>query len=264
MDEYTPIDLMAFHNAGLALLGEQATALLGPQQFRGLPFLVGIDPERCFVAFGDGLQHAPMSIPIGERVGSVIVAHRLLASGILAGGPVGEPIADYVFTYQSGDEVRVTVRDRFEIAEIPTAWGQLPFRAVPDRSDSLPTRYEGRFDGSGQRQTEVNQAAARDYYLWAWQNPRPEQPLAALTVIPEGPRFLIAGVTLGHSDEYPFVRSGARPLKMTVTDPAAAGAAVRSHGRGRPRRGHVSLSATQAVARRVPGRSPGWLGRGAQ
>lgn len=59
MDEYTPIDLMAFHNAGLALLGEQATALLGPQQFRGLPFLVGIDPERCFVAFGDGLQHAP-------------------------------------------------------------------------------------------------------------------------------------------------------------------------------------------------------------
>ncbi len=41
MDEYTPLDLNAFHNAGLALLGEQRTAPIGPQQFRGLPFLVG-------------------------------------------------------------------------------------------------------------------------------------------------------------------------------------------------------------------------------
>src|SRR5712692_8759150 len=222
MDEYTPIDLVAFHNAGLALLGEQGTAPIGPQQFRGLPFLVGTNPEHCFVAFGDGLQHAPLSIPIDESAWSVIVAHRLLASGISAGGPVGEPIADYVFTYQSGDEVRVTIRDRFEITEIPTAWGQLPFRAVPDQSDSLPARDAGRFDQSGERQAEANQAEPRGYYLWAWQNPRPEQPLAALTVIPAGPRFLIAGVTLGHSGEYPFVRSGARPLKMTITDPEAA------------------------------------------
>src|SRR6266487_1430005 len=149
MDEYTPIDLMAFQNAGLALLGEQGTAPIGPQQFRGLPFLVGTDPQRCFVAFGDGLQKDPLSIPIDESARSIIVAHRLLASSISAGGPVGEPIADYVFTYQSGDEVRVTIRDRFEITEIPTAWGQLPFRAVPDQSDSLPACYEGRFDEAG-------------------------------------------------------------------------------------------------------------------
>ena len=176
MDEYTPLDLVAFHNAGLALLGEQGTAPIGPQQFRGLPFLVGTNPEHCFVAFGEGLQHAPLSIPIEESAWSVIVAHRLLASGISAGGPVGEPIADYVFTYQSGDEVRVTIRDRFEITEIPTAWGQLPFRAVPDQSDSLPARDAGRFDQAGERQAEANQAEPRGYYLWAWQNPRPEQP----------------------------------------------------------------------------------------
>ncbi len=33
MDEYTPLDLKAFYNAGLALLGEQGTASIGPQQF---------------------------------------------------------------------------------------------------------------------------------------------------------------------------------------------------------------------------------------
>src|SRR6266699_6759220 len=130
MDEYTPLDLMAFHNAGLALLGEQGTVPIGPQQFRGLPFLAGSDPQRCFVAFGDGLQHAPLSIPIDESARSVIVAQRLLASGISSGGPASEPIADYVFTYRNGDEERMTIRDRFEIAEIPTAWGQLPCRAT--------------------------------------------------------------------------------------------------------------------------------------
>src|SRR6266404_4295749 len=90
MDEYTPLNLNAFHNAGLALLGEQGTAPIGPQQFRGLPFLAGTDPQRCFVAFGDGLQSAPLSIPIDESARSVIVAHRLLASGISSGGPAGE------------------------------------------------------------------------------------------------------------------------------------------------------------------------------
>src|SRR2546421_10010203 len=178
MNEYPPINLAAFYNAGLVLLGEQGTAPVGPQQFRGLPFLVGTDPQRCFIAFGDGWQNAPLSIPIAEQAQSVIVAHRLLASGISAGGPVGEPIADYVFTYQNGDQVSVTIRDRFEITEIPTAWGQLPFRAVPDQSDSRPPRDTGRFDESGERQAEVNQAIARGYYLRPWQNPRPEQPLA--------------------------------------------------------------------------------------
>jgi hypothetical protein len=167
MDEYTPLDLKAFYNAGLALLAERGTAPIGPQQFRGLPFLVGTDPQCCFIAFGEGWQNTPLSIPIDERAQSVIVAHRLLVSGISAGGPVGQPIADYVFTYQNGDQVPVTIRDRFEITEIPTAWGQLPFRAVPDQSESLPARDVGRFDESGERQAEVNQATARGYYLWA-------------------------------------------------------------------------------------------------
>ena len=33
MDEYTPIDLVAFQNAGLALLGEQGMAPIGRSSF---------------------------------------------------------------------------------------------------------------------------------------------------------------------------------------------------------------------------------------
>src|SRR5258708_25797328 len=127
MDEYTPLDFNVFHNAGLAILGEQGTAPIGRQQFRGLPFLAGTDPQHCFVAFGDGLQHAPLSIPIEESARSVIVAHRLLASGISASGPDGEPIADYLFTYRYRDEERLTIRDRVETTEVPTPSEQLTF-----------------------------------------------------------------------------------------------------------------------------------------
>ncbi len=102
MDDYTPLNLKAFYNAGIALLAEQGAVPIGPQQFRGLPFLVGTDPQHCFIAFGDGWQNVPLSIPIAESAQSVIVAHRLLASGITGGGPVGVPIADYVFVYQNG------------------------------------------------------------------------------------------------------------------------------------------------------------------
>src|SRR5947209_7209548 len=131
MDEYTPLDLKVFYNAGIALLAEQEAPPIGPQQFRGLPFLVGPDPQHWFIVCGDGWQNAPLSLPMAERELSVIVAHRLLASCISDGGRVGEPIADYVFVYQNGDEEQIPIRHRFEIAEIPTAWGQLPFRAVP-------------------------------------------------------------------------------------------------------------------------------------
>ncbi|MGH2346206.1 MAG: hypothetical protein ACRDG4_13350, partial [Chloroflexota bacterium] len=222
MDDYTTLQLAHCRNAGLAVLGAAGTAPIGAQRFRGLPFLIGEDPDRCFVAFGDGVRSEPLTIPINGVARSLVVAHRLLDSRILEGGPLGEPIAEYVFQYRNGDEARLPIRDRFEIGALPTEWGQLPFRAVPDRGDSLPARYEGRFDQAGARQMEARQASPLGYYLWAWINPQPTEPLASLTIIPAGPRFLIAAVTLGQADEHPFVRGGARPVKIILPDPADA------------------------------------------
>ncbi len=222
MDEYTPLRLTDYWNAGMGHLGNAGPVSIGAQRFRGLPFLIGEDPERCFVAFGEGLCREPINIPINQTAHSVIVAHRLLESMLLEGGPIGEPIAEYVFAYQDGDTARVPIRDRFEIGVVPMEWGQSPFAAVPDQSDSLPLRYDGRFDQAGQRQTEAIQARPASYFLWAWRNPSPARPLAALTIIPAEPRFVIAAVTLGHTSEYPFVRSGARPLTIVLPNPTDA------------------------------------------
>ena len=222
MTDYTPVDLSSSHDSGLSVLKPGRPAPIGDQVLRGLPFAIGKDPDRCFVGFGPELRQTELSIPIGLAAHAVIVAHRLLDSGILQGGPLGETVAEYVFRYQDGDEQRVPIRDRFEISVVPTDWGQLPFRAVPDTSDGLPPRYEGSFGAAGNRQTEARQASPRGYFLWAWMNPRPNVLLDRLIVIPRDRRFLIAGVTLGHLDEHPFVRSGAHTVKIVLTDPASA------------------------------------------
>lgn len=222
MDAYTPVDLEAFYNAGLALLGERGEAPIGPQSLRGLPFQIGANPAACFMACGTGLHEAALTLPLSGTAAYVIVAHRLLTSRIVEGVPVGEQIATYTFTYADGSTVSVPIRDRLEIAEVPTPWGQLPFLAVTDRHNVLPSRYVGRYDDAGQRQTETDFGWPLSYYLWAWRNPRPEHTLASLTVVPAGPRFLLAAVTLGRTAEFPFVRTGARAVKIVVTDAEAA------------------------------------------
>ncbi len=151
MDEYSPLDLPPYHNVGVLLLGNAAPPPIGARQFRGLPFLIGEDPERCFVAFGEEWRQEPLTLSIGREVRSVIVAHRLLESRILDGGPIGEPITEYVFRYCDGEEVRASVRDGFEIRFVSGVWGENAFSAVYSQGAGLPPRHQGAFEDVGAR-----------------------------------------------------------------------------------------------------------------
>ena len=226
MNDYEPLDLSALCNAGTELLGEDQDPPRGSQRFRGLPFQIGpgdAGDGPCFIGLGTGLGIDPVVVPIERAVRSVVVAHRLLDSPIGEGGPIASHVADYVFRLEGGEEVRVPVRDRFEISVVPIMWGARPFLALPDQEDGLMPRDEGRWDEAGRRQTEIVMGLPRGYFLWAWTNPKPERPLESLEIVPQGPRFLIAGLTLGHLDEHPFVRAGARETKVTLLQPKDAG-----------------------------------------
>ena len=93
-----------------------------------------------------------------------------------------------------------------------------PFLAVTDQGDTLIPRYEGRYDEAGRRQTEVMQAQPRWYWLWAWRNPTPDRVIESVEFVPQGPRFIVAGVTLGHVDEHPFSRDARRPVRVSLKD----------------------------------------------
>jgi hypothetical protein len=229
MADYQPLDISGSCNAGAAVLGEAPEVAVGRQTFRGLPFLIGshdgASGDRCFISFGE--SNESVTVPINETAQRIVVAHRLLETKVPAGGPLGIEVAEYVFHYAGGGEERVAIRERFEIAAIPGAKDipgvpGLPYRAATDqKAELLPVR-EGEWEQAGRRQTEAHQALARNYFLWAFRNPHPERTIASLEIVPGGPVFIIAAITLGHVNEHPFARQGRRAAKITLTGPEDA------------------------------------------
>jgi hypothetical protein len=233
MNAYEPLDLSAYCNAGVEMLGPNRTPAVGEQSLRGLPFCIGGDAGKpCFLGFGagDSLRSEPVSIPIGRAAKRLLFAHVQAESHLDEGEPVGGVVAHYAFVFADGERAEVPIRERFEIAVVPPGWGCLPFLAAPDRKDGLVDRYRGEWGGSGFRQTEATQASPRDYYLWVWENPRPDVAVARVEILPGGadgapyPKFLIAGITLSQADEDPLGRAAGVPVHLTLPRPEDAAA----------------------------------------
>ena len=224
MADYEPLDIASHLNGGIDALGEDATAEIGPRHFRGLPFDIGDDPSMCFISL-EGESEAT-TIPVDRSALRVVFAHRLVATEIDEGGPVGVHVADYAFTLENGNRHVVPIRERFEISSVPMdsfrGPSGLPFLAVTDGKHQLFHRTEGPWHEIGRRQTEYLQATAKSYFLWSWANPEPDVPIESIEIVPRGPAFVVAGVTLGHVDEHPFARQGRREAKITITDPVLA------------------------------------------
>lgn len=242
MNGYQPLDLSSLCNASRADVSRKQKVTpsdplvdgnlllevpIGERSFRGLPFLVGRPQsgpdEPCFIELAAG--SAPVTIPVVWKAPKVIFAHRLLESELLDGGELGMLVAEYVFHLAGGQRVVAPVRERFEIAYLPREWGMgVPFRALPDVKEGLMPRYEGPWHLAGLRQTDLGAGdnPPISYYLWAWDNPSPDSEVESVEIVPKGPRFLVAGVTLGMTDEDPFARQGTREVKVTLTDPNTA------------------------------------------
>ena len=225
MRDYQPLDLSKWCNAGISVLESDEDVGLGRQVFRGLPFAVGRDgggpDDDCFIALtgSDGT----VTVPVGQSGHNVIFAHRLLERDM----PVGGQVAEYVFHLSGGVDERVAIRDLFEIGylAIVNGWPRAissPARAFRDQEAALMPRYEGSWELAGRRQTEADAASVRSYYLWAWRNPQPDRVIESIEIVPSGPCFVVAAITLGHVDEHPFAREGRRAARVVLTDPADA------------------------------------------
>jgi hypothetical protein len=224
MNDYEPIDLSEWCNSGTEALPDDEEPLTGSQTFQGLPFLVGgkdTDGGRCYITL-DGSSSA-VTIPVNQEARSVIFAQRLIDSELRTSGNIGAHVADYVFRLEGGQQVTVPIRERFELAAVIRPGDingvpGLPYRAATDRMHALTPRDEGPWEAAGRRQTETVPATARSYFLWPWTNPEAGAAIESIEIIPRGPRFLIAAITLGHADENPFVKQGRRPVRIALKD----------------------------------------------
>ncbi|TAK23905.1 MAG: hypothetical protein EPO26_07485 [Chloroflexota bacterium] len=217
--DYQPLDIDAARNASVSVIPGRQAAPRGFQRFHGLPFQIG-DGERAIIALG-GDSPGTVRIPVDCTAHSILVAHRLLESRILEGALPGGLVATYRVTYADGVTEDIPIRERFEIAA-PLGWGQLPFAAVPDQKNATIARWEGRWGDAGHRQTEAEQGASLAYFIWRWPNPRFNIRVASIDIVPAGPRFVVAAMTLGHIDENPLTHSGAVPVRVDLKDPAIA------------------------------------------
>ena len=226
MPDYQPLDLSRWCNAGISVLETDKDVGVGRQVFRGLPFAVGREgggpSDDCLIVLtgSDG----SVTVPVDERAHNVIFAHRLLESH----GPVGGQVAEYVFHLSGGVDERVAIRDLFETGYLAIVDGRpraisSPARAVGDVKAELISRYQGPWELAGRRQTEAKAASVQSYYLWAWRNSQPDRTIESIEIVPSGPRFVVAAITLGHLDEHPFARDGRRAARVVLTDPADAG-----------------------------------------
>lgn len=216
--DYQTINLAPVCNSGLAFIRPNVRLTPGLQHYRGLPFRIGGEPpdaERCLIGFAADDTN-PRVVPIGAPAKNVLFAHALLESRILEGEPVGAIVAHYVVRYADGAEIRLPMRERFEIAVVPIWWGGLPLLAVPDSNEGLMPRYTGRWDQMGERQAEAEQAWPEYFYLWNWTNPHPERAIESITLVPAGRKMVVAAITLGHIDEQPLRRTAKREVLVTL------------------------------------------------
>ncbi len=232
-NDYQPIDLSSLCNAGMEYLGASHHPPVGKQSFQGLPFQVGGDmgEGNCFIAL-DG-QSSSVSVGINRRAHQVIFAHRVVESDVMEGGELGVEVAEYVFHMAGGQEARVPIRERFEIgavfspmseeeprglANLLAKMANVPFRAVSDQKDYLHPRCLESVSDRGRRQMESVEGVPLGYYLWSWENLDPDRTIESLEIVPKGPRFIVAGVTLGSLDEHPFTRQARREARITLTN----------------------------------------------
>ena len=112
MPDYQPLDLSSLCNAGHEILGSRESPPFGPQEFHGLPFLVGHEgttsDEQNFILLNE--SSGSLTIPVNDTANNVIFAHRVLDTEIPEGGPVGNDVADYVIHYANGQESRSPIR----------------------------------------------------------------------------------------------------------------------------------------------------------
>src|SRR5262249_47043409 len=139
---YEPIPLTEHCNCGTEVL--DGTPPVGSVQLRGLPFIVGPAPDRCFVRMGGDAQNgerAPLRINLGRSGHWMIFAHVLLSSEVPNGGPLGVTVAHYEFTLADGARYSVPIRERFEISDME----ELPALALPDAIAQPRPRFTARF-----------------------------------------------------------------------------------------------------------------------
>ncbi len=189
----------------------------------GIPFEVG-DPVW--------IKNQPVTVSLDKvKAPWLVVMHTAdvplpekNASGFVPSfrgwGRMGDRIADYVFVYADGSEVRIAVKTDHQIggvAPIPCTESVIHRKPIP-----LPGGRGERVNNEGwgwcQTRATTDQIQPWLSRLWAWDNPHPEKEIVGLRVEPTSGGILLFGITSGNVSSTPIRWETRRKALMTLPD----------------------------------------------
>ena len=182
--------------------------------FWGVPFHLGEEgADRSFVtvARGAGDQVAERAtVAVGQKARRVLFAHLCASAGDGAASldGLGEQIGTYRIKLADGAEVEQVLRRRFEIHDVQVPWGHHPFlcrncrefRSVPldDLSGPWGRTQVGTITENG--------SDLEGWWIFAWENPTPDQEIVEIEVVSNGATPLVLGaITLSLEEGDPLV-----------------------------------------------------------
>ena len=120
-------------------------------------------------------------------------------------GRLGEHVADYVFTYDDGTELRYKIQRRHHIGMFRRRWGENCFQAVP-HNHPIPTDpdQENVAWGFSQQRAIPADLAPWLNWLWAWQNPHPDKEIVSLRFEPKTGTLVLSAISAGRASSLPL------------------------------------------------------------
>ncbi len=177
---------------------------------RGIPF----DASRLIV-----LKDKSVPVPMGGRKARWLVflhasdtrpletnAHGL-TSPMRGEGQLGELACTYRARYRDGEVIDIPIRRRFQVGSWTKRWGENCFEAVAHEAPhSVRPPHEQLRPSWGSSQTRVDPGDLGGFlaWMWAWENPRPDEPLEKLECEPSTGTVVLFGIAAGMTAEHPL------------------------------------------------------------
>jgi hypothetical protein len=218
----TPLSDLA--NAGIspAMAAAVAAAPSGDCVGWGIPFhveqVVVIDRQPVTVELSPTTAQWLIFMHTSDRQPASRATHASITP-MRGEGRLGEPAATYVLIYADGTEARATIRRRHQIGMFQRRWGENCFEAVAHcKPHPVAPAHEqpGAAWGASQTRVNGNDFAPWINWLWAWENPYPGKPLAALRCEPGEGIVVLSGLAAGTAGAHPLRWQIRRKARLTL------------------------------------------------
>jgi hypothetical protein len=148
-------------------------------------------------------------------------ASGLIKPPIRGAGHLNEQAAVYIVEYANGSQERLEIRRCHQVGAFERGWGANCFQAVEDRKP-FPVRaaheQASAFWGGSQTRNSGWRNGPWVNWLWAWENPHPEQEIVAVRFEPAVGVVVISGLAAGSAAELPLRWRTRRKALLTLPE----------------------------------------------